>query len=129
MLDDAALIAIIHDPAVSVHAVVRDGKDVGLLELDFRKPGLCNLVYVALLPELTGQGHGRWLLARASALAWRPDVGRVAVHTCTLDHPAALPAYRRAGFVETGRAIETFPDPRIAGWLDPGDAPRIALLS
>lgn len=39
-MDDAALTAIIHDPAVSVFAVVdRAGIEVGLLELDHRKAG------------------------------------------------------------------------------------------
>lgn len=129
VMDDAALLAIVRDPLVEVHAVVEGEADVGLLELDFRHAGVAALSYVALVPELTGRGHGRWLLGEALALAWRPGVARVTVHTCTLDHPAALPAYRRAGFVEVARAVETFPDPRITGVLDVGDAPQIVLLS
>src|SRR3546814_7755973 len=61
-----------------------------MLELDFRHPGQCELSYVGLVPDLAGQGHGRWLMAHALALAWRKGVARVWVHTCTLDHPAAL---------------------------------------
>lgn len=128
-MSDAALSAIVHDLEVAVHAVVRDGVEVGLLELDYRQAGVCKLAYVGLIPELAGRGHGRWLLAQATVLAWRPGVGNVVVHSCTLDHPAALPAYRRAGFRVVGRSIETFPDPRARGWLDPADAPQIALLA
>lgn len=128
LMDDTALSAILHDRGVAVHAVMNGDAEVGLLELDFRKAGVCKLVYVGLIPELAGRGHGRWLLAEALALAWRQDVVRVIVHSCTLDHPAALPAYRRAGFRVVGRAIETFPDPRGRGWLDLADAPQIALL-
>lgn len=128
-LDEVALAGIIHDPGVEVHVVTRADADVGLLELDFREPGSCALAYVGLVPALTGQGYGRWLLAHALRLAWRGDVDRVTVHTCTLDHPAALPAYRRAGFVEIGRAVETFADPRITGWLGPDDAPGVRVLS
>ena len=128
-MGDTDLAAIVHDPAVEVYAVTERGIEVGLLELDFRAPGAAALAYVALVPELTGQGHGKWLLARALGLAWRPGVGRVTVHSCTLDHPAALPAYRRAGFVVVGRAIETFPDPRASGILRPEDAPQVALLA
>ena len=51
------------------------------------------------------------------ALAWRPEVKQVRVHTCSLDHPAALPSYLRAGFVARGRAFESFPDPRLTGLL------------
>lgn len=123
---DGALAAVIHDPAVEVYAVV-DG-DVGLLELDLRDAGACGLAYVALAPELTGQGHGRWLIAAALDLAWRPGVGRVHLQTCTMDHPAALPAYLRAGFAVTGRAVETFPDPRVAGLLPVDAAPQVPLV-
>lgn len=128
-MDDPALEAIIDDAAVELFAVTERGVEVGMLELDFRKPGDCELAYVGLVPELAGKGHGRWLLARAVALAWRPGIVRVHVHTCSLDHPAALGAYCRAGFRATGRAVEAFPDPREAGILDPGDAPQVAALA
>lgn len=132
VMTDDELAEILHDPAVEMHAIVAgeaaDEEDVGWVEFDFRAPGRCALAYVGLVPALAGRGHGRWLLARALASAWRPGVETVSVHTCTLDHPAALPAYRRAGFAVTRRAIESFPDPRLHGWLDPGDAPQVARL-
>ena len=129
ILDDAGLAAIVHDPAVEVFAVVDDsGGEVGLLELDYRKPGECELGFVGLVPELSGQGHGRWLLAEALRLAWRDDVARVEVHTCSLDHPAALSAYRRAGFTAYKRAVERFPDPRLLGFLPVDCAPQVPLL-
>ncbi|MBN9269844.1 MAG: cytochrome c oxidase assembly protein, partial [Mesorhizobium sp.] len=43
-----------------------------------------------VVPELAGKGHGRWLMSEALTRAWRADVRRVTVNTCTLDHPAAL---------------------------------------
>lgn len=128
VMSDAALAGIVHDPRVEVYAIVLDDEDVGLLELDFRRGDVAELAYVALVPELAGRGHGRWLLAEALALAWRPGVDRVTVHSCTLDHPAALRAYGRAGFRVVRRAVETFPDPRARGWLAAADAPQVALL-
>ena len=95
--DDSSLGAIIHDPKVQVFAVQDlEEEDVGLLELDLREAGECELSFVGLLPELSGQGHGRCLIGEAVGRAWAPDVRRVHVHTCSLDHPAALAAYRRA---------------------------------
>ena len=85
----------------------------------FATQGQCELAFIGLVPELAGHGHGRWLLAEALRLAWRDGVSRVHVHTCTLDHPAALSAYRRAGFTAYKRAIERFPDPRLIGILPP----------
>jgi GNAT superfamily N-acetyltransferase len=111
-----------------VHAVVdRSGIEVGMVELDLRGEGECLIRFLGLVPELAGRGHGKWLLARALALAWRPGVSRVAVNTCTLDHPAALPAYLRAGFTAYKRAFESFPDPRLAGLLPRDCAPQVPL--
>jgi GNAT superfamily N-acetyltransferase len=130
VMDDAALTRIIHDPAITIHAAVdRQGIEVGLLELDFRKAGACELSYFGLVPELAGQGHGRWMMAQALAMAWRKDVSRVWVHTCTLDHPSALGFYRASGFTAISRTIETFADPRATGALLADAAPQVPLFT
>nr|WP_315383794.1 GNAT family N-acetyltransferase [uncultured Sphingomonas sp.] len=129
VMEEARLRAILDDPQVAVYAVVdRAGVEVGMLELDFRDEASCELSYVGLVPEITGKGHGGWLMAQALAFAWRKDVTRVWVHTCTLDHPAALGFYRRHGFVPYKRTIETFPDPRLLGVLPADAAPYIPCL-
>ena len=129
IMDDEKLSSIIRHPEVELFTVVDgDGRDVGILELDFRTAYECELSFVGLVPELAGQGHGRWLLTEAVRLAWREGVKRVHVHTCTLDHPAALAAYRRAGFVPFRREIERFPDPRLIGVLPQNCAPQIPLI-
>ena len=129
VMDDDKLAAIIQHRDVELFAVQDgNGRDVGMLELDFREAGECELAFVGLIPELSGLGHGRWLLEEAVRRAWRDTVSRVHVHTCSLDHPAALAAYRRAGFVPFKRAIERFPDPRLLGILPTDCAPQIPLL-
>ena len=129
IMDEGRLIAIIHDPAVEIYAVSDPrGIEIGLLELDFRVNATCELSFLGLVPELTGQGHGRWLMAQALVRAWRPDVNRVWVHTCTLDHPKALGFYRASGFVPYARSVETFPDPRLSGHLPREVAPHVPLL-
>jgi len=128
-LDDEKLRSIIADPKVELFVVLDgNGRDVGMLELDFREQGECELAFVGLVPELSGLGHGRWLLAEAVSRAWREGVERVHVHTCSLDHPAALAAYRRAGFIPFKRGIERFPDPRLVGILPKTSAPQVPLL-
>jgi GNAT superfamily N-acetyltransferase len=124
-MDDAELLAKV----AQVHGVIGpDGADAGFIELDFRVPGTCTIRFLGLVPALAGKGHGRWLLAETLRLAWAPGVARVAVHTCSLDHPAALPAYLRAGFTALGRAFESFPDPRLAGLLPRDSAPQLPLV-
>jgi GNAT superfamily N-acetyltransferase len=123
-MSDARLLAEVAE----VHAVVdRRRVEVGMLELDFRREGECLIRFLGLVPELAGRGHGKWLFAQALALAWRPGVARVHVNTCSLDHPAALPSYLRAGFRPYRRAFESFPDPRLAGLLPREAAPQIPL--
>ena len=129
VIGDAALSAVVWHDAVEVYAVVdRAGIEVGMLELDFRQPRACEISYFALVPELTGKQHGRWLMAQALMLAWRGDVARVWVHTCTLDHPSALNFYRAQGFDAVDRKVETFPDPRLTGHLPRDAAPQLPLL-
>src|SRR5262245_43462933 len=76
-MSDAALAAIIHSPAVQVHALVREGADEGLLELDFRQPGECEIVYFGVTSKLLGRGAGRWLMNRALELAWTHPINRI----------------------------------------------------
>jgi GNAT superfamily N-acetyltransferase len=124
-MDDAALLA----QAGEVHAVIdRSGIEVGMLELDFAREGECLIRFLGLVPELSGRGHGKWLFAQTLALAWRSGVARVHVNTCSLDHPAALPSYLKAGFRAYKRAFESFPDPRLAGLLPEGVAPQLPLI-
>ena len=129
VIEDDALAVIVHDGRVEVFAVTdRQGLEIGMLELDFRQAGACELAFFGLIPELTGKGHGRWLMAQAVSLGWRRGVEMLKVHTCTLDHPAALGFYRRAGFVPIKREIEVFDDPRLRSWLPREAAPQIPLL-
>jgi GNAT superfamily N-acetyltransferase len=124
-MDNAELAASIGELYTVVDAA---DAEVGMIELDFSEPQQCELAFAGLVPELAGQGHGNWLLAEALRLAWRDGIARVHVHTCTLDHPAALAAYARAGFAVYERAVETFPDPRLTGLLPRDCAPQLPLV-
>lgn len=123
-MDDAALKAAIGE----LHVVINpQDVEVGFIELDFRGDE-CLISFLGVVPELAGRGHGQWILTQTLALAWRKDVKRVHVHTCTLDHPAALPSYLAAGFRPYRRSMESFPDPRLSGLLPRDCAPQIPLL-
>lgn len=60
--------------------------------------GAVELVYFGLLPPFIGRGVGGALLTEAVRRAWALGAPRVWLHTCTQDHPAALPNYRKRGF-------------------------------
>lgn len=129
VMSEEELSAIIHDPAVAIYAVTDPrGVEMGLLELDFRRMPDCELAFFGLVPDLNGRGFGKWLMAHAQALAWRKGVTRLRVHTCTLDSPAALGFYRKAGFTPFAREVEIFADPRLSGILSPSAAPHVPML-
>lgn len=122
--NDAELTEIIGDPGVHVFAVEDRARiEVGMLELDFRVAGECEIAFFGLVPGATGKGFGKWLMRRALQMAWAAGVERVWVHTCTLDDPRAVPFYMGRGFVPYARYVEVFPDPRLAGLL-PTEAAR-----
>jgi GNAT superfamily N-acetyltransferase len=51
-----------------------------------------------LRPGFPGRGLGGALLDAVTREAWAGGAARVWLHTCSLDSPAALPAYERRGF-------------------------------
>jgi GNAT superfamily N-acetyltransferase len=97
-LSDAELAAIIHDPRDEVHVLHLDGVPAGFSELDRRREGEIELVQFGLMPEYIGQGLGSYFLSWTIDRAWSYKPGRFWLHTCTLDHPRALPNYQKAGF-------------------------------
>ena len=114
-MPDAELAAIIQSPLVEVYALEHEGRDEGLLELDFRDAGQCEIAFFGVSAKLIGSGAGRWLMNRTLELSWSRPIARVWVHTCTFDHPAALAFYRRSGFRPFRRQVEIADDPRLDG--------------
>lgn len=106
-----ALRAIIQHPQIEVYVLYVAGVPAGYAELDRTQPGQIELAYFGLLPAFIGQRLGRYLLHWAIATAWSHAPRRLWVHTCTLDHPNALPVYQKAGFVPYDRKTEQIPRP------------------
>jgi hypothetical protein len=95
----AALRAFVSSPDVQMWVAYAGGWPRGFFQLDFRQAGVCDLAYFGVVPEAVGTGLGGPLLKTAVAKGWAGDgVSRMTVNTCTLDHPRALPLYRKTGF-------------------------------
>ena len=97
-LSDAELAALLNDPRLEVHVLTADGAPAGFAELDRRTEGEIELVQFGLMPEFIGQGLGRYFLRWAIDKAWGYGPNRFWLHTCSKDHPRALPNYLEAGF-------------------------------
>jgi GNAT superfamily N-acetyltransferase len=98
-LADEQLAAILQDPAVEIHVLYVDGVPAGFAELDGRQAGQIELVQFGLMAEFIGQGLGKYFLQWTIDRVWSLKPARLWLHTCTRDHPAALPNYQKAGFV------------------------------
>lgn len=145
---DAKLRAILDDADVDLYRLMEGDAVLGLLELDFREAGQCELSFFGLVPGAIGKGAGRFLVDRGIALAWNrgPDsqgmgkqaisrqpisrqaISRMWVHTCTFDHPAALGFYQKAGFKPYAFMVEVQDDPRLTGHLPRSAAPHVPLI-
>ena len=102
-MSDEALAVILGDPRTELHVLHVEGTPAGFAELDRSQPDEIELVQFGLMPEFIGQGLGRWFLQWTIDRAWSYEPKRFWLHTCTLDHPAALPNYLKAGFVQFKR--------------------------
>ena len=127
-LDDETLRGILHDERVKLHVLERAGNDEGILELDFRESEICELKFFGVSAALRGSGAGRWLLNQATRLAWARPIRRFWVHTCSLDHPRALPLYLEAGFIPFKLEIEVMDDPRVTGIIRRDAAPWVPII-
>jgi RimJ/RimL family protein N-acetyltransferase len=74
-----------------------DGSLAGYYELQRDEIGDIEIIYFGLTPHFIGRGLGGVLLTSALEEAWGRDPKRVWVHTCTLDHPAAVATYQACG--------------------------------
>lgn len=128
LMDNESLLALIHSPAVEVHALAANGRDAGILELDFRRLPDVEISFLGVVQELIGTCAGRFLMNRALDIAWARAPRRVTVHTCTLDHPNALAFYLRSGFSPYARSFEIADDPRLHGLLPPTAAPHVPIV-
>lgn len=98
-LSDAELASVIQNPSNEMHVLLVAGVPAGFAELDRRQADEIELVQFGLTCEFIGQGLGKWFLQWTIDRAWSYQPRRFWLHTCTLDHPAALPNYLQAGFV------------------------------
>jgi GNAT superfamily N-acetyltransferase len=123
------LLADLGDPAVQVYRLTDGAGEQGILELDFREPETCELVYFGVTPGLIGGGAARWMMNRAIERAWSAPIRRFWVHTCTLDAPGAPAFYVRSGFTPFRREVEIADDPRLLGLAALDSAPHVPVIA
>ncbi|MEW5916813.1 MAG: GNAT family N-acetyltransferase [Gemmatimonadota bacterium] len=96
---DERLATHLSQPNVETWVLRDDSRPIGYFELLREPGGSTEIVYFGLVQDAHGRGLGRRLLEGAIAAGFGEGGSRVWLHTCTLDHPAALPNYQARGFV------------------------------
>jgi GNAT superfamily N-acetyltransferase len=98
LLPDEQLRAIIQHERTDIFTLQVARQTAGYAELDRRHDHEIEIAYFGLVRPFHGQGLGRYFLNWVVRHAWSLGPRRVWLHTCDLDHPAALPTYQKAGF-------------------------------
>jgi GNAT superfamily N-acetyltransferase len=108
-MPDHQLAALLANPAVSIHVLHEAAVGpAGFYELDATHWPRVNLSYFGLLPHAVGRGMGLAFLRHAIDQVWQSGARTMTVNTCTADHPRALPAYIKAGFVPVREVREAW---------------------
>lgn len=95
---DAQIRAYLDAGNVTLYVLYVDAAPAGYFELKVHDDGSIEIAYFGLMGDYIGRGLGGWLLTQAVEAAWAARPTRVWLHTCTLDHPNALPNYVGRGF-------------------------------
>lgn len=90
--------AIIKDSHTEIMLLKYGMETAGFVEFSHTE-GETEIVYFGLTPPFTGKKVGFPFLQWAIHHALKRNIRRLWLHTCDLDHPAALPLYQKAGFV------------------------------
>lgn len=110
--------AYLQDSAVATWVAYESANPAGYFELRRYADGAVEIAYFGLMPDSIGKGLGKLLLQDAIEAAIAFGNGAVWLHTCSLDHPAALPNYLSQGFKvrTTETKTEDLPDAPIEPW-------------
>jgi GNAT superfamily N-acetyltransferase len=118
--------AYLDRPQLETWVISAGGLPAGYFELERQPADDVEIVYFGMLLAFTGAGLGGWALSEATRRAWAMGAKRVWVHTCDLDHPAALPNYLARGFsvFKTETKVEDLPLVSPGPWSGAGPKDR-----
>lgn len=128
IMTDEQLEPLIRRQGTKIYSLDFEGSSEGLLELSFDN-GSCELVFFGVTEKVRPLKAARHLMAYAMDIAWSTPIKKLSVHTCTMDHPNALPFYIRSGFRPVQRQVEVMDDPRIDGLAPRQSATHIPVIT
>ena len=96
--NDNQWINYVENPKVKTYVLQDKENLIGYFEVifDFEKK-YSEIAYFGILSEYFGKKYGGYLLSEAINKSFENEIGRVWVHTCSLDHKNALKNYQARG--------------------------------
>lgn len=103
VMEDDLLFSKINADNTDIFVFYVQEKPAGFAEF-IKEKDYTEILYFGLLPGFIGKGFGYYFLQQVIQQAWNYQPKWIQLNTCTLDHPNALPVYKKAGFTEVKKA-------------------------
>ncbi|MBK9357095.1 MAG: GNAT family N-acetyltransferase [Bacteroidales bacterium] len=113
MMPAGELQQLLNDDNTEIWVLYFNGVPAGFVEYDISSSKETEIVYFGLSCDFTGKKLGLPFLKWCIQKAWERPINRLWLHTCNLDHPAALSFYQKAGFeiYDQDTIMQQTPDP------------------
>lgn len=98
LMAEAELSEILTNKSTEILLLKYYKETAGFIEFDISNINETEIVYFGMCRKYRGRKAGFPFLLRAIEQAWQRPINRLWLHTCDLDHPAALPMYQKVGF-------------------------------
>lgn len=105
VMEDHLLHEKINAPNVDIFVLHIEDQPAGFAEF-VREKDHVEILYFGLFPAFIGKGYGHYFLQTVIQKAWSYQPKHIQLNTCALDHPNALPIYKKAGFKEVRTTTE-----------------------
>ena len=105
VMEDELLYNKINADNVEIFVFYVNDEPAGFAEFILEKE-FTEILYFGLLPAFVGKGFGHYFLQQVIQQAWSYRPKWIQLNTCTLDHPNALPTYKKNGFTEVRKGTE-----------------------
>lgn len=105
LLSEEQLSQVINAHKTEIFTYAVNGEIAGFAEF-VREDLYTEILYFGLLPDFIGKGYGKDFLKMVINKAWEDDYKWIQLNTCELDHPNALPMYKKYGFEVDKMVVE-----------------------
>jgi GNAT superfamily N-acetyltransferase len=90
--------SILESEKTEIQVLYFEGQTAGFVEYNIGSSAETEIVYFGLCADFRGKKLGYPFLEWSVNHAWERGIDRLWLHTCDLDHRAALPLYQQVGF-------------------------------